>query len=56
MLSTGVVTKTEPASALEVPFGDMDLDPGGVEVDANKDDAELFALRYGKLETDDAND
>jgi len=56
MPSAGVVMKTEPASPLKVPFGDMDLDPGGVEVDANKDDAELFAPRYGRLETDDAND
>jgi hypothetical protein len=56
MPSAGVVTKTEPASPLKGPFGDMDLDPGGVEVDANKDDTELFALRYDRLETDDDND
>jgi hypothetical protein len=56
MPSAGVVTKTEPASPLKGPFGDMDLDPGGVEVDANKEDTELFVLRYCRLENEDAKD
>jgi len=47
---------TEPASPLKGPFGEIDLDPGGVEVDANKDDTELFDLRYGRLDTEDAKD
>lgn len=34
----------------------MDRESGGVEVDANKDDAELFDLRYGRLEIEDAKD
>ena len=45
--------KTEPASPLRGPFGEIDLDPGGVEVDANKDETELFALRYCRFDTDD---
>jgi hypothetical protein len=34
----------------------MDLDPGGVDVDANKDDTELFDLRCGRLELEDVKD
>jgi hypothetical protein len=57
--SVGVLRNTEPASALKgprVPFGDMDLDPGGVDVDANREDTELFDLLYGRLEIEDTND
>jgi hypothetical protein len=56
MSSGGVVMNTELASPLKGPFGEIDLDPGGVEVDANKDDTELFDLRYGRLDTEDAKD
>lgn len=55
----GVPANTELESGLGIaapPFGDIDLDPGGVEVEANNDDTEALALLYGKLEVDEAGD
>lgn len=38
---------------VEAPFGDIDLEPG-VDVEANKDEAEVLAGRYGKEDMDEA--
>jgi ribosomal protein S18 acetylase RimI-like enzyme len=54
----GVPTNTEPERVLgtaTLPFGEIDLDPGGVDVDANKDETDAFDL-YGKLYMDEAGD
>ena len=34
------------------PIGDMEREPGGVKVDANKEAAEGFGLEKGRLATD----
>jgi hypothetical protein len=39
-----------------VPLGETDLEPVGVEVDANRDEIEALEFRYGSVDTEDAID
>jgi hypothetical protein len=34
-------------------LGETDLEPEGVEVDANRDEEDAFACRYGSADTED---
>jgi hypothetical protein len=58
MSSIGVPANTELARAFDdanPPCGEIHLDPGGVDVEAKRDDTELFDLLNGRLGTEEAN-
>jgi len=38
------------------PLGEIDLDAGGVEVDANNDETDVFDRLYGRLDRDEVTD
>jgi hypothetical protein len=47
--------KTEPSIlGVPVPFGETDLEPVGVEVEAKREDTDAFEARYGKLDVEEA--
>ena len=41
---------------MPVPLGETDLEPVGVEVDANRDETEAFEFRYGSVDIEEAID
>ena len=41
---------------MPAPLGEADLEPVGVEVEANKEETDTFDPLYGKLEIDEAID
>lgn len=38
---------------MPVPLGETDLEPEGVEVEANRDETEAFEFRYGSVDIEE---
>jgi hypothetical protein len=51
-----VPPKTELEILLEVPLGEADLEPVGVDVDAKREETDALAFRDGKVDIEDVND
>jgi hypothetical protein len=54
--SPGVPPKTELEIFLEVPLGEEDLEPVGVDVDAKREETDALVFRYGRVDVEDAMD
>lgn len=50
--------KTDPDALVGVPnpFGEADLEPVGVDVEAKREETEALEARYGRVDTEDAKD
>jgi len=56
--SADIPPKTEPDIFVGVfkPLGETDLDPVGVDVEANREDTEAFELRYRSVDIEEVID